>query len=321
MPTLVKRKCDHCGNDYVGVGKKFCSPSCSMKHKDVRTYQKLKAIEGCAEKLTNYFRLDGDYIVSSDWHLPLIDSDIAFKMILIAKKFNIKKLAVVGDLIDFDVISRFDTKNRNSSLKKDLDSAEDFLNLLFKWFDRIDWCFGNHDERLSKLFNFQLEPGEFGRLISDQVNKKLFISSHPFMELYNGGVWRLTHPRNFSVITARVPTRLAEKYRCSVLGAHGHHQGYCFDSSGKDVAADLGCMTDYERTHYIMFADTTHPRWNKGFAMVRKGCYYQFSSNPKATDWDFWLNDVNVKKGMIAKKKKGNGKKTVKKEILVKKRK
>jgi len=331
MPTLVKRKCDHCKKVYVGTGAKFCSKKCATLSKEAESLKKFRVVERMAKKLTNYFKLKGDYIVTSDWHLPLIDADIAFKMILIAKKFNIKKLAIVGDLVDFEVISRFDHKNRAAALEKDFKAAGKLLDILFKWFDRIDWSFGNHDERLSKLFDFQLEPSRFGRLITEQVGKKLFISSHPYMILENKGKWRLTHPKNFSIITARVPARLAEKYRCSVLGAHGHHLGFCFDSSGKDIAADLGCLTDYEKTHYIMFSDTTHPRWNKGFAMVRNGCYYQFSANPKATDWDFWLNNVDIplekkkafkegKKKPIKKViKKKSPKKTVKKVVAKKK--
>jgi len=314
MPTLVKRKCDYCKKDYVGTGAKFCSNKCATLSKEAESLKKLKSVERMAKKLTNYFKLKGDYIVTSDWHLPLIDADIAFKMILIAKKFNIKKLAIVGDLIDFEIISRFDHKNRAAALTKDFQSAEKLLSILFEWFDRIDWSFGNHDERLSKLFNFQLEPSEFGRLITDQVGKKLFISSHPFMILENKGKWRLTHPKNFSIITARVPTKLADKYRCSVLGAHGHHLGFCFDSSGRDIAADLGCLTDYEKTYYVMYNDTTHPRWNKGFAMVRNGCYYQFSANPKATDWDFWLNNVDIPKEK-EKAFKETKKKVVKKAV------
>lgn len=290
MPTLVKRKCDYCKKVYVGTGKKYCSKKCATLAKEGETLQKLNEIDSIAKKLTGNFQITGDWMVTSDWHLPLVDVDIVFKMILIAKKFNIKNLTIVGDFVDFESISLWEHKNRNAEIRKDLDSATQMLDVLFDWFDKIYWSFGNHDERLSRLFNFALQPSEFGKLITDQIGKKLFISSHPYMELENGSKWRLTHPKNFSIITGRVPAKLAEKYRCNVLGAHGHHLGFCFDVSGNDLCGDLGCMCDSEKTHYIMFNDTTHPRWNKGFGMIRNGTYYQFSANHKATDWDFWLN-------------------------------
>lgn len=306
MPTLVKRKCDHCGDDYVGTGKKYCSIKCEMLHKEESTRKKLDEIENISKKLTNNFKIDGDWMITSDWHLPLIDTDVVFKMILIAKKFKIKRLAIVGDFVDFESISLWEHKNKNAEIRKDLDSATKMLEVLFDWFDEIRWSFGNHDERLSRLFNFALHPTEFGKLITDQIGKKLFISSHPYIELENKGKWRLTHPKNFSILTARVPAKLAEKYRCSVLGAHGHHLGFCFDVSGQDICGDLGCLCDFEKTHYMMYNDTTHPRWNKGFAMVRNGCYYQFSASYKATDWDFWLNNVVIdeEEPKIAAKKK-----------------
>lgn len=318
MPTLVKRKCDHCNNEYVGSGKKYCSTKCEMLHKEQHTRKKLDEIESISKKLTDNFKINGDWMVTSDWHLPLIDTDVVLKMILIAKKFNIKRLVIVGDFVDFESISLWEHKNKNAEIRKDLESATKMLDVLFCWFDEIRWSFGNHDERLSRLFNFSLHPTEFGKLITDQIGKKLFISSHPFIELENKGKWRLTHPKNFSIITARVPAKLSEKYRCSVLGAHGHHLGFCFDVSGQDICADLGCLCDFEKTHYTIFNDTTHPRWNKGFAMVRNGCYYQFSASYKATDWDFWLNNVNIEdeKTKITSKKTTSKKKTVSKKAV-----
>lgn len=300
MPSLKKRRCDSCGNEYLGTGTKYCSRKCATDALNQTTYEKLQTLDNLALKLDHFFELEGDMIVSSDWHLPLIDVDMVMKLILVAKRFGIKKMALVGDFINFETIAHWDQENMDVNLRLELESAEEMLNILFDWFDEVYWCFGNHDDRLTRLFNFQLQPTEFGKLITDQINKKLFISSHPYMMLNNGSPWRLTHPKNFSVMTNRVPTKLSEKYRCNVLGAHGHHQGISFDTSGRDLCGDLGCLTDYEKTHYVMFKDTTHPIWNMGFGMIRNGTYYMFSANHKATDWDFWLGkDFLLKEGMF----------------------
>lgn len=291
MPSLKKRVCDNCGNEYLGTGTKYCSRECSNAASQQTTYEKLQTLDKLALKLDHFFEIEGDMIVSSDWHLPLVDVDMVMKLILVAKKFGLKKMALVGDFINFETIAHWDQENMDVDLRMELESAEEMLEILFDWFDEIYWCFGNHDDRLTRLFNFQLQPTEFGRLITDQIGKKLFISSHPYMILNNGSKWRLTHPKNFSILTNRVPTKLADKYRCNVLGAHGHHQGISFDTSGRDLCGDLGCLTDYEKTHYIMFKDTTHPIWNMGFGMIRNGAYYMFSENRKATDWRFWLGE------------------------------
>jgi len=300
MPSLKKRVCDHCKREYLGTGTKYCSRKCAREALNQTTYEKLQTLDNLAVKLDHFFEIEGDMIVSSDWHLPLIDVDMVMKLIMVAKKFNLKKMALVGDFINFETIAHWDQENMDIDLRMELESAEELMDLLFDWFDEIYWCFGNHDDRLTRLFNFQLQPTEFGKLISDQIGKKLFISSHPYMILNNGTKWRLTHPKNYSILTNRVPTRLADKYRCNVLGAHGHHQGINFDTSGTDLCGDLGCLTDYQKTHYIMFKDTTHPIWNMGFGMIKNGTYYMFSANHNATDWDFWLDkDFLAQEGLV----------------------
>jgi len=46
MPKIYKRKCNYCGKNYEGLGKKYCSPECSTKdlHKKGILYKFPKGI-------------------------------------------------------------------------------------------------------------------------------------------------------------------------------------------------------------------------------------------------------------------------------------
>ena len=116
MPSLKKRVCDHCKHEYLGTGTKYCSRKCAREALNQTTYEKLQTLDNLAVKLDHFFEIEGDMIVSSDWHLPLIDVDMVMKLIMVAKKFNLKKMALVGDFINFETISHWDQENMDIDL-------------------------------------------------------------------------------------------------------------------------------------------------------------------------------------------------------------
>ena len=291
MPKTYARNCDQCGKPYRGRGAKYCSRACRIAADHGEPSADIVESAAHSPKFLDWPKLAGDWIVMSDPHIPYHSPDMFGKMFAIARKFKMRQFVNVGDLIDFEAFSRFDHSNEHASPAADIDATKTILKRLVREFDKIVLVMGNHDTRIDRALDFKLFLANLARdWVPEAFRNRVEFSRYPYCEVESSGQkYRLTHPKSYSRISARVPTQLCSKYLTHVLGAHGHHLGMSFDASGRYVAADLGGMFDREKHSYVMFSDTTHPAWNAGFAMIRNGALYLFSDNPALTDWEFWL--------------------------------
>jgi len=82
---------------------------------------------------------------------------------------------------------------------------------------------------------------------------------------------RVTHPRSYSRIAARVGYALASKHHCDVVVGHDHQVGYARDVSGRYTVVHSGCMADPRRMDYVQTADSTAPMMSKGFVVLTRG--------------------------------------------------
>jgi hypothetical protein len=236
--------------------------------------------------------LRGNWMVTSDWHVPYHDPELIELMVATANRFHVENLAIVGDFFDLKWLSHFDIKDLEGSLRDDLAIGIQMLNELLHDFKRVFWSMGNHEYRIFRALKWMLNLPDLAAMLVD--NKRLVATQLTHAVLKSGGrEYRLTHPKSYSRKAADVAVQLAEKFHCNVLSAHGHLMGTRISVSGEYVGADLGGMFDMERQEYLYLeGDTTHPVWNSGFAMVKDGYLYAF---PKTkTDWEFWLNEEKV---------------------------
>lgn len=226
--------------------------------------------------------LEGDCVVTSDWHIPYHDIDLCEKMVRVASKKKIRQLAIVGDLFDAATLSIFEPQDIEFGIREELNSTAETLKHLLKFFSRIYWSVGNHEMRLLRMLKFSVDLVDVGKWLLD--NPKLVLTPLPQMYLDAGtDRWRLTHPSSYSRVPTRVAVQIASKYQCNVMSAHGHLFGETIDTSGKYRAIDLGGLFDENKIAYKnVKGDTTHPRAMSGFWIVKDGLTTGFS---RTTNW------------------------------------
>lgn len=221
-------------------------------------------------KLPQRVIIYGDAIVTSDWHVPYCDLNLAEKVIDTAKKNKIKKIVIAGDFLNLDILSVFVSKPYE--LDKELDNAYDVWSLLSETFEEIIYLPGNHEWRLNRKLE---TPCEFRRIVrmfaQETENCKIITSEYDSITLFSeNSEWLICHPKNYSPVKNRIAYKLAGKYECNVISAHGHFCGMVVSESGKYVCIDSGGLFDPNKILYAQNT-TTYPVWNQGFVMIVEG--------------------------------------------------
>jgi len=294
MGRIYRKFCEQCGKYYEKPSKRFCSQICWRKYEKGRTNADKKLPIPNVPDYNDFWKLKGDWIISSDWHLPYYDHALADNLIKIAKKFKIKKHLIAGDFTDqaafrhmLYAIPIIDDRLREDT-EYTFGICAEIINKMLEWFDEIRLLTGNHDIYFFKVLQGKVKTEGFWRLVGvnkKDFNKKFFVSQYPFCSL--NGKWHVTHPKTYSRIPTNVPRALSTKYRMSTISAHGHNFGLAPDISGQDICIDSGGMFDYKKIGYKWMTDTTHPQWVSGFVVVKNNKPYIFSDT--ITDWDYWL--------------------------------
>jgi len=85
-----------------------------------------------------------------------------------------------------------------------------------------------------------------------------------------GDRWRIAHPKNTSVIPARVAGRIADKYETHYVTAHGHDWGQVTSVAGRYAAA-CGICVDPVRLDYHATRDNLRPKMQQGAMILKDG--------------------------------------------------
>ena len=225
-----------------------------------------------------------DYILAADYHSPYYSVLWHNRSLAVAERFKIRKLVVIGDLVDFGFASFFYADHK-PGIADESDENRRLIQSLLAQFDEITVVKGNHEDRLGRQTNgiiqarylFELWSGpEFGKRFKYSLYDKLTI----------GNEWLCVHPKSYSMKAGISSRALCSKYLKNIVNTHGHHIGKNVDPSGKFLAIDLGGMFDCEKIEYMNVKTTTHPIWNPGFGMLRNGYFHLFD---EWTDWGLLL--------------------------------
>lgn len=286
VPKELYRKAQSlldCGLSYSQIASALNSPARPVTTDTIGKWvdrRRIKRVLPPTRTYNDYLRLSGDWVVSSDYHIPYTDVELIRLMITTAKKFKVRNLLVAGDFLDQAAFSTFFVQEE-LDFREELEGAREIFKLLAGWFTNIKFLLGNHDIRLLKLLQFKLGAEDFFKMISDKVQ----VSQYPYCKINNK--WYITHPKNYSKIATRVAHWLNHREQCHVGVAHGHAMGVTYSPSGREVLFDTGGIFDQTRVEYKNLIDTTHANWISGFSLIYRDYLYQF---PKAhTDWEFWL--------------------------------
>lgn len=246
--------------------------------------------------LPNYVSLPvlrGDMIITGDWQIPTTDWSWVETMIRFAERHLPKgrrQLAIVGDFLNMDAVSRYEQVVPLPSLEDELAIGEETIDHLLKVFDSVFFSLANHEYRLLLKFNGALTGTRFGKLLSRHVHSgRLTLTEQTSMHVVSGGAhWRLSHPRNYSRNRLIVAAQLAVKHQQNVISWHEHHVGIGRDPYNRYTIVNGGGLFDPEKMAYVSLVDSTSPVMSNGFVFMRNGCASLLTPYPTITDWGMW---------------------------------
>jgi len=194
-------------------------------------------------------------IVFNDQHIPFEDKKINELVFDFIKDFKPDIIDILGDLIDFWQISKFDKNpNRKNTLQEDIDKTHIYLKNLRVICPEteIELHSGNHLDRLRKYIWRQAEALECIRSLDIEFLlglKELKISYLKNAEDYKKrNKLILTHGTVVSQESAMTARRNLKKYGLSVMCGHTHRGGsiYITDLLGVRGAWENFCLCDFK---------------------------------------------------------------------------
>lgn len=142
---------------------------------------------------------------------------------------------------------------------------------------------GNHDKWIPKQMDGRLDPSDLeetflGWLGANGCDVHWSVYGYCTIKIPTLGIVRVTHPRNYSRISANVAGKLAEKYGTHVLTFHEHGFGakLVHTTKGDKWGIAVGCMADPRGFSYAMLEDSTSPAMRQGFALLKDGVFHLF---------------------------------------------
>lgn len=214
----------------------------------------------------------GNLMITADYHIPLYNVQHVNDMIESARRNGIHDLVIAGDFFNFDALSRFDPKQEEASLWREINEGIAVMRVLLETFDNIYYLWGNHDARLHKALGFKMQFAEamrmlFGKL-DDSVSDKLHFSNLDHMFVYTDSVWYICHPARYSQVPLATPRLLADKLKCNIITAHAHHFAAGYAKDGETRVAEAGGLFSAYKTEYLQ-RTTVFPNWQNGFAYLK----------------------------------------------------
>lgn len=217
--------------------------------------------------------VQGDAIITSDWHVPLHNPDLINKMIEVAGANNIKQLIIAGDFFNLDGFSTYAPHQPEAAFEIERAEALHIMGILLDVFDDIYFSWGNHDHRIARFLNFKLSfeycmKWILADLGEERLSKIHFSDLDHLMYHTSERDFRVCHPPHFSAVPLTVPRKLAQKYGCSIMTAHSHHCAMGVALDGWNLVIDTGGFYDKRKTEYIQ-RTTTHHEWVPGFVLFK----------------------------------------------------
>jgi len=213
-------------------------------------------------------------LLISDLHIPYHDIDAITIALEYGVEHKVNTIVILGDLIDFHKVSRFESDPKKRSIKEEFDATKQFLRVLRQVFptQEIYWVKGNHDVRYEKFLlqkvqeiwddpYYHLEERlqlneERIHLIDDKV-------------LMKAGKLNLTHGHHIfkGIFTPVSPARGAwMKAKENVIVGHLHRSSFHpeVDINGQITAGwSLGCLCELRPSYSPLISNSQH-----GFAHV-----------------------------------------------------
>lgn len=213
-------------------------------------------------------------LLISDLHIPYHDIDAVTIALEYGIENNVNTIVILGDLIDFHKVSKFQSDPHKRNIKQEFDATKQFLRVLRQLVptQEIYWLKGNHDIRYERYLlqkaqeiwddpYFHLE--ERLRLNEERVH---LIDDTVLMK---AGKLNLTHGHHIfkGIFTPVSPARGAwMRAKENVIVGHLHRASFHpeVDINGQVTAGwSLGCLCETRPSYSPLISNSQH-----GFAHV-----------------------------------------------------
>ena len=251
----------------------------------------VKKLERFEVDLGEAWTLSGDWMVTGDLHVPCTDYDFLRLLLLIAKKHNIKRLLLAGDLFTQDGFSIYPNVVPPITWAAEREAARIIIHDWLEWFTEIRFLMGNHDRRMQKWAGGEFDECDIFGMIT--TAEQCHYSNWGWCVIDNPGgyPWRVTHSRQYSVNQLTVAGEMANKFQMNIISHHQHHLAKGWDKYKRFVVVDNGAMVDADKLAYVVLDDSKMPGMTTGFTMLKNGTPSLFGRHP-FTDWDDALDNM-----------------------------
>ena len=209
-------------------------------------------------------------LIIFDTQIPYQDADFLNNLLELASAWGIKQGISGGDLLNMAAFSMFKERPEDKIWRRERDVAIEVLRALHSHIPKWLLVLGNHEAFLIKTLAEQIGHDDILALVGSPEG---FVATDYYYCLVKlgGSIWRVTHPRNVSVISARVPYFLASKFGANIISGHGHLAGSIKSIGGDFEAIDAGITCDPQRLDYVGLRDSTRPAMCQGAVILRMG--------------------------------------------------
>lgn len=214
--------------------------------------------------------------------MPYHDAAFLNKVKSLALAWGIRRCIWGGDMLDLAAFSIW--VSRSADADAELDAGELALAGLAGGFDEVDWLWGNHEDRLRKALGAWLDAERIRKLMGLGTH----IKAHNYYHCLVGDDWIITHPKNTSVIPARVAVWLSEKFNKNVAMLHNHVCGESQTRDGEHIGIDIGMCADPYRLEYNAIRLGTRPAMSQGALILRYDAEGQRYHPHHLTQWADW---------------------------------
>lgn len=219
--------------------------------------------------------IEGNAMITADWHIPLYDPELVNHMLKKAMELGITTLVIAGDYFNFDSLSQYDPKQDGADLEREWYEAIAVMRVVLETFDRIIFVWGNHDSRMHKALGFKMRFAEamkmtFGILGDDALGKIEFTNLDHCIVESNGERFYICHPATYSSTPLGGTRKIANKQNMHVITAHSHHCAVGLAEDGEKILIEAGGFHDRTKTAYLQ-RSTGFPFWAQGYCWIIDG--------------------------------------------------
>lgn len=236
-----------------------------------------------------YPRLEGDYLVLFDPHLPLHDKALLDEACERAARLGVKRFLIGGDLFNHPQFGRHDRdKAQERRWQDDVEIGDRVMEALCARFPGPNHVImGNHCRWLFDALRGQADVSWLWSRILQGAGERVTFTDHEMCQVTSGGErFFVAHGANYSSVNPLgVAKRLAGIHHMHVVIGHQHMAEQGRDASGRYQVICGGGVFDPARMRYANLVAKTLPRMQQGYVIIKGGYAKLFEPHADRRSW------------------------------------